>query len=201
MFEKSYGDKRWPAYHDVPKEATFALGVIGAQYARLEWAFSGLFAATTGIPTQFVLRLLPKIGNDVRVALIEETLPDARLGEQTEACVVHFLTAYKSLAFNRNMLMHSHIVGSGATTSILFKTQRDGQTVGCQLSVPQLRQIADDMETYRNFAMALANGISLERTGIQLFVVSDTLAGHSPSPDKPPQPSRLEYTSGPFDFR
>ena len=203
MNSDSEDDKRWPRYHDAPKEATFALGVIGTQYGRLEWAFGGLFTVTTGTPSRFVQSLLPKITNNIRVGLIEEAILGKDFGEQIEVRVAHFLAGYQSLAFNRNMLMHSQITGGGATTAILLKTQRDGKTVGCQLTLPELRKIADDMDTYRNFGMALTNHITFEHgDGAQFFIVKNAPAGGLfPLPDKPPEPNRLRYTSGPFRFR
>jgi len=121
--------KRWPRYHDAPKDATFTLGVIGTQYARLEWVFAGLFSAAIEIPSSFTTSLLPKIKNDVRIALIKEALPGKNYGSELEDRIDHFLKAFDALAFNRNMVEHSQITGGGATTAILLRTQRDGQTV------------------------------------------------------------------------
>ena len=191
-------DKRWPDYHDAPRDATFALGVIGTGYARLEWVFAAVFAATIDLRSAFTWSLLPKINNDVRVKLIEEALPVHGYGPDVEDRIMHFLAAYKSLAFNRNMLMHSHISSGGATTSILFKTQRDGKTVACQVPLAQLREIADQMQAYRVFGRALANHISMHRDGVLLF--PEGIAPF-PLPDKPSLPSRLEYTSDPIRYR
>jgi hypothetical protein len=201
MTGDSQKDDRWPPYHDMPKYSTFVLGVIGTQYARLEWAFAAVFATTIEVSSEFTSSLLPKIGNDIQVALIQEAVPGKRLGPEIEGCIEHFLTAYKSLAFNRNMLIHSQIMFGGATTTILMKTQRDGKTVGCQLTIPELRQIADDMEVYRVFGMGLANHISFSRHGVLLSTDAAPVGGLFPLPDKPPQPGRLEYTSDPILFR
>ena len=194
-------DDRWPPYHDTPKYSTFVLGVIGTQYARLEWAFGAVFATTIDIPSTFALSLIPKIGNDVRVALIEEAMPGKRYSLEIQDRIECFLEGYKSLAFNRNLLMHSQIMFGGATTSILMRTQRDGKTVGCQLTIPELRRIADDMEAFRTFGMTLANHISFSRDGILLSITDRPVDGLFPLPDKPPLPSRLEYTGGPIQHR
>jgi hypothetical protein len=191
----------WPTYHSAPKEATYALGVIGTAYGRLEFAFGGLFANTLGLAFNFTSMLLPKITNDVRIALIEEALPQSDFDAETQDHIRHFITGFRNLVFNRNMLMHSQIIAGGATASILLRTQRDGSTVGCSVTVTQLRQIADDMEAYRSYGIALGNCVGLPRV-MRVFAVGTPPPPElSRLPGKPALPSRLEYTSDPIPHR
>src|SRR5437016_4380182 len=104
------GGDDWPTYHNAPKEATYALGVIGTAYGRLEFAFGGLFANTLGLTFVFTSMLLPKITNDVRIALIEEALPQSDFDPEIQDHIRHFIAGFRSLIFNRNMLMHSQII-------------------------------------------------------------------------------------------
>lgn len=191
----------WPEYHTAPKEATFALGVIGAGYSRLEFAFAHVFTVTIGLTSTFTSILLPKISNDIRVALIEDALPQMGYSSEIEAAVHHFIAAYKSLAFNRNMIMHSQIFPGGATTSILLKSQRDGKIVACAVTMTRLRQIADEMENYRNYGEQLANHIALPRIAERFAIENGAPLGLFPLPDRPALPSRLEYTSDPIPLR
>jgi len=66
-----------------------------------------------------------------------------------------------------------------------------------------LREIADDMEAFRHFGMAITNHISCTSAGARFFIQVKGPPGALPFPlpDKPPQPIRLEYKSSPIPFR
>lgn len=191
----------WPKYHSAPKEMTFALGVISAGYSRLEMSFGAVFANVIGLSSAFASILLPKISNDVRITLIEESIATMDYSPEIRGGIDHFITAYRSLVFNRNMLMHSQIYAGGATTSILLKTQKNGKTVGCPVTLKELRQIADDMEAYREYGIGLSNHISLPRL-VAIFgmdgPIPDAVAS---SPPAPALPIRLTYSSEPIPIR
>jgi hypothetical protein len=58
--------------------------------------------------------------------------------------------------------MHSVLVQGGDEKANLYRTSRKGEPVMLQASLAQIRQIADDLVTYFNFGLALANGIATE---------------------------------------
>jgi hypothetical protein len=186
---------RWPIYHDAPPEATFALGVISAGYGRLEFAFGLFFATAIGVSGTFTSILFPKINNDVRIALIEEAVSRMIYTQEILDSIGYFIKGYRTLVFNRNMLMHSQIYSMGsADVSILLKTQRDGRKVGCRVKVTDLRRIADDMEAFRNYGEGVANHIRAPRLAERIAIEGYKL-GIFPLPDKSELPNRLEYTS------
>jgi hypothetical protein len=187
----------WPTYHNAPPDATFALGVISATYPKLETAFEQVFTAVTDVNIAFTTSLIPKIGNDVRIKLVEEALSVKSFLPHIEDAIRYFLKAYASLAFNRNMLMHSQILGGGEDVSIFLKSQRDGKIVGCILTVSRLRQIADEMEVVRTYGEALSNHIRAPRLN-KGFADAGLPQQLWPLPDKPVQPIRLEYSATPY---
>jgi hypothetical protein len=201
MANQSGSDDQWPTYHDAPRNATFALGVISSTYPKLETGFAAVFANVCGVSAGFTWTLLPKIANHIRIALIEDMLERSDHGEEVIDRVRHFLKGFDALAFNRNMLMHSRITGGGATTSILLKTQNDGRGVACQVTLPELRAIADAMNVYHTFGIWIGNFISVKRDNTWITITGAAPGEPFPLPDKPPLPTRLEYTSDPIPFR
>lgn len=186
----------WPEYHKASPDTTFALGVISATYPKLEISFEQLFTAATEVNMAFTTSLIPKIGNDVRVKLVKEALPVKSFPRHIENAILYFLEAYEALAFNRNMLMHSQILPGGEDLSIFLKSQRDGKIVGCIVEVARLRQIADEMEAFRNYGEALSNHIRAPHLA-KSFGAAGVPAQLWPFPDKPAQPIRLEYSATP----
>jgi hypothetical protein len=186
----------WPEYHKGSRDATFALGVISATFPKLETAFEQVFTAAVGVDMAFTASLIPKIGNDVRVKLVREWLSIHTFPANIDDAIRHFLTGYATLASNRGLLMHSQMLPGGEEFSILLKTQRDGNIVGCVLSIAGLRQIADEMEAFRNYGEALANHMHAPRL-TKAFGDAGLPLQLWPLPDKPVQPILLEYSATP----
>jgi hypothetical protein len=57
----------WPEYDVGPRESVFALGVASINYARLEFAFSGVFAKVLAKTNKEVWAVLPTLTNDKRL--------------------------------------------------------------------------------------------------------------------------------------
>jgi hypothetical protein len=70
----------WPEYDVGPRESVFALGVASVSYARLEFAFSGVFAKVLGKTNDEVWSLLPKRPREMR-----QHLREPRLARQIES--------------------------------------------------------------------------------------------------------------------
>jgi hypothetical protein len=191
----------WPSYHSAPRDATFALGVISAGYSRLEFSFGAVFTNVIGIPSTFASILLPKLSNEVSITLIEESMAAMNYSTEVQNGINQFIVAYRSLVFNRNMLMHSQIMAGGATTSVLLKTQKNGQMVGCPVTLDRLRQIADDMEVYRQYGINLANHIGLPRIARVFGIDTPIPEELTQLPDQPALPVRLTYTSEPIPVK
>jgi hypothetical protein len=188
----------WPPYYSGPKESTFALGVISSSYGRLESAFHAIFVTATNTTSAFASILLPKINNDVKIALIEQSMQLSVFAADHQEHIAHFLAGYRSMVHNRNVLMHSQIFPGGIGTSILIKTQKDGKTVGCAVTLSELRQIADDMNAFHAYGLALTNCINLPKISHIFGVTNPPPPELLALPDKPALPNRLDYTSDPI---
>ena len=107
------------------------------------------------------------------------------------------MTGFSILAENRNMIMHSQIVPLTNDKSSLIKTTSRGKTVGCVVTVKQLRKIADDMHAFYKFGIELANFIN-----VPFLAEAFKIGGPIPisCPTKPILPVQLEYSSDPQPF-
>jgi hypothetical protein len=192
--EKSQHDN-WPQYQIGPRESIFALGVVGVKYAQLEFALSGIFATTLGISMSLGSIMMPKMTNNIRLRLLRERLPNCLWSHEVQDMVSHFIQAFEICAENRNLLMHSNIASMSQDAIILYKTTREGKTVLCNPELSELRHVADELELYFNYGLALSNAINLN-LGDPTFA-----SGRLPWPDKPPLPRKLEYKSQPTPVR
>jgi len=188
----------WPRYQVGPRDGIFALGVVSVNYARLEFAVQAVFTTLLGITSELSARLMFKLTPEVRDKMMREMLPMHDWPDNVLDLLLHFIEAHKTCYENRNKLMHSSLISGSEQAIVLYKTGRDGKTTLTNPSIPELRQVADDMMSYFNFGMHLSNMINLELLGIK---AREGDAWYRAWPDKPPPPSPLEYTSDPIPMR
>jgi hypothetical protein len=108
----------WPPYDIGPQDAVFALGVASVNYARLEFAFSHVFAKVLGITNNDAWALLPKINNYERLRRMRNALQILNWPDDTKNRITNFMDAFKILADNRNLLDHSNIFSGTARGAI-----------------------------------------------------------------------------------
>lgn len=189
------GEERpWPTYDVGPLESILAIGVISVNYGGLETAFEYVFGNIVGTDLLATSSVFNKLSNDERAKTISEILPQRELSDELTERVSHFTDGVQILAFNRGLIMHSTIGASGPTQDIFLKTQRNGKTVGCGITLGELRTIADTMRDFRIFGRALASCI-VDELG------NRPASWRSPLPDKPPIPPRLRYTDEEIPIR
>jgi hypothetical protein len=180
----------WPAYDVGPHESIFALGIASANYARLEAAFVFLFAKVFGITNDQAWVRLAKTRNPDRIRLIREKLKGLAWPDETRNRVADFIEAFKILVHNRNHLDHSAFAELPDATIIYKYDPRDGKkTQLVEVTLPELRQIADDMRTYYDYGLSFGNLID-PAGGLNTCL-------RSTWPDQPPLPQRLNYKSRP----
>jgi hypothetical protein len=189
---------KWPSYPIEPRESVFALGVVSVNYAGLEFALGSVFTNVLDLASNITWALLQKIGNEARIALLEQALCERDWPAELKECVIHFIKGFKILAENRNQLIHSNIFAGVEEQITLYKSNRAGKTILIQISPADLRQVADNMMVYRDYGLAVANAIVLlGNPGLSLdpnkVTTLDTYnaAGYA----KPPLPVKLKYTS------
>jgi hypothetical protein len=85
----------------------------------------------------------------------------------------------------------------GGDHTILFKTSKQGRTLGAVPTLSELRQVADDMHAYSEYGRALVNYINnAALSAVPVYSISAF-----PLPDKPPSPHSLHYSSDPQYLR
>src|SRR5271169_3472610 len=183
----------WPSYEIEPRDSVFALGVASVNYVKLEFALGGVFANVIGLTNELTWALLPKIGNEARVSLLEQALCGRDWPHDRKELISHFIEAFTILAENRNPLMHSNLTSGVKDQIALYKSNRACNTILAEVTLEELRRVADDMDTFSTYGMTIANMIGLEFWGLQ------TITGNNntyPWPPKPPLPRKLDYKSG-----
>jgi hypothetical protein len=149
-----------------------------------------VFANVIGLTSEFAWALLPKLGTDARLALVRGALTGRDWPDDRKARITHFPDAFKILEENRNLLAHSNLTAGVKDQIALYKYNRAGKTILAQVTPAELRQVADDMDTYFNYGMSITNMIGLEFLGLK------TITGANYAwPDKPPLPRKLDYKS------
>jgi hypothetical protein len=190
MTESPKTPSAWPPYDIGPHDAVFALGVASVNYARLEFAFSHVFAKVLGITNNNAWALLPKINNYERLRRMRDALQTLNWPADTKTRATHFMDAFKILADNRNLLDHSNMFSGTDTPISLYKYDRDGKTIHTVVTTEDLRQVADDMMTYFDYGLSFCNSIAPD--GSEGTIVSPKF------PSQPPLPQELNYTAQPL---
>jgi hypothetical protein len=181
----------WPPYDIGPHDSIFAIAVASVNYGRLEFAFEHVFAKVLGITSSEARAHLATIRNYERARKeMRDALPNLNWPQDTKDRVIHFIKAFEILAYNRNCLDHSNVfVGDEAPTG-LYKSDRKGNTILTNVTLAELRQVADDMRQYCVYGSNFSNSIG---PAGELFTPL--------LPDQPPLPKKLNYTSEPLSSK
>jgi hypothetical protein len=191
-------DSEWPAYPIGPKDSIFALGAVGVNYARLEFAVYGIFTAILGLEPEVGRKLMYKTSPEMRDRLMREMLPTRQWPPNVIDLAEHFIEAHKTCYENRNKLAHSSLHAMSPDAIILVKAGRDGKGSLANPMLAELRQVADDINALFEYGLWLSNMINYELFGLKPLAGDDR---HPSWPDKPPLPIPLEYTSDPVPIR
>lgn len=188
----------WPSYEIGPKDSIFALGVVSANFVRLESAVYAMFGTILGIDGNLSSRLMFKIGPEMRDRLMREMLPTRVWPKEVQDMAWHFIEGHKVCYENRNKLMHSSVFAHHPYAIVFHKVGRDGKGTIANPLLSELRKVADDMMAFYEFGQQLSNMINFEILGFKPHAGDPW---YKSWPGTPPLPSPLEYTSGPVPLR
>jgi hypothetical protein len=147
----------WPSYKVAGEAVVHALGVMNINYVRFETTHVYILAAVANMKQNqaavFISRINPtERENVIRIFSKKREWP----GEASEG-IWHYIKALHTLTENRNMLIHGNIVDMWAVKAPgVISMNREGLTTIIQLSLPSIRQVADDLHTYGEFGYMLA---------------------------------------------
>ena len=153
-------DPVWPRYPVGPKHSVFALGVVGINYAQLEFAVFGIFTTILSLERDVSSRLMYKLGPEMRDRPTRDRFPACEWPPEVVDLVQHFIDAHKICYENRNKLMHSNLHSLSPEAIILIKTGRDGKATLANPPLVELQQVADDMHVYFEYGIWLSNMIN-----------------------------------------
>jgi len=179
----------WPSYPVGPEDSIFALGVVSVNFARFEYAFTWLLTVVSGLHEDFARITLARVGLLTSTQLLDSMIEKKDWPDGAIELIRYFLKATKILAENRNTLLHSNLIQGWEKDATLYHVSRQGTMIQLQMSVDQIRQVADDLEQYFIFAQTVANAVAVNVS--QAGQQEAALFAPFPWPDKPPLPIPL----------
>lgn len=186
----------WPAYPTGPRDSIFAMGVASIKFAELEGVLHFIFGTVFGLDMDATTMIPAKIGNEAAVDLARRRLPAAGWTNPANDHIQHFLEGFGICLNNRNYLMHSELAWTGSASTVLFRTSKQGRTLGAVPTLAELRAVADEIHAYTLYGRAVGNAINVRLSDPPVFPVSAF-----PWPDKPAAPRELQYSPDPQPLR
>jgi hypothetical protein len=180
----------WPSYEVGPEDSIFALGVVSVNFARFEYAFTWLFSVVSGLHEDFARITLARVGLLTCSQLLGSMIEKKDWPDGATELIRYFLKATKILVENRNTLLHSNLIQGWEKDATLYHVSRQGTMIQLQMSVDQIRQVADDLERYFIFAQTVANAVAVNVS--QAAQREAGLFGPFPWPNKLPLPTPIQ---------
>lgn len=153
---------KWPTYEVAPDDSIHALGVVSINYARFERTNVWMLCALANMPEEQALVFNARTNPSDRVKVLETFLKKRDWPEDALIAIKHYLKAMETLIVNRNILVHANMVRGTEDRAAIYSTSRQGAVSMFQASVQDIRQVADDLNTYFIFGLALSNYIATE---------------------------------------
>jgi hypothetical protein len=155
-------EHRWPHYEVAPEESVYALGVASINYARFERTHVWMLCAIANMPEEQAVVFSSRTNPPDRIRIMEVFLKRREWPEEALAAIKHYLKAMEILILNRNILIHSNMIRGPNDQAAIYSTSRQGSTSMFQSTLADIRQVADDLNTYFYFGIELANYIATE---------------------------------------
>jgi len=155
----------WPLYPTGPHDSMHALGVASVNFANFERATTWVFAAVSKMAEDDARAENLRAGTTATVAKIEQASRERAWTGTPHDLVQHFVVAANVLIDNRNLLMHSVVIHDVNDNATLYRTTRRCERQMVQATAAQIRAVADDLQRYFDFALALANCIAVKVDG------------------------------------
>jgi hypothetical protein len=181
--------EKWPRYEVASEESVNAVGVVSINYARFERTHVWMLAAVANMPEEHAAIISGRTNASDRVKLIETFLNRAKWPDEALTAIKHYLKAMDVLIRSRNVLIHSNMIRGTENRTAIYSITRQGKTNLFQATVEEIRQVADDLNTYFYFGLHLANYIATE---IHHMARQEGMMVFSQWPDLPPLPIHID---------
>jgi hypothetical protein len=157
--------QRWPTYEVADDEVVRALGVMNINYVRFERTHVWMLAATANLTEEQAAIFVSRTNPNERATFIDTFFKRRQWPEPVGSAIKHYIAAMRVLTENRNALIHGNIVTSWSNEPGIFSLNRRGEMVMFKSSLATIREVADDVESYFQFGLALASYIAVEIHG------------------------------------
>jgi hypothetical protein len=179
---------KWPQYEVADDETLRALGVVSVNFARWERTHVWMLAAVANLTEANAANFVRRMNNPDRADAISARFKARKWPADAEEAIQRYLDAFKVLVTNRNTLIHANLVRGMNEQVGIFTTNRKGETSMFHSSLEDVRRVADDLQTYFDFGLALANFIATE---IHAVAREAGMLVVSVCPDLPPPPNSI----------
>jgi hypothetical protein len=200
-------DTQWPDdYHRLTSnDYLLAFGQVALVYNLLEGAMRDIFIIIAPLPREFAEDFAHRLNNrdliDLLSALIQKNETDVTVREALEHC----LACYDTCTENRNILLHVEVDVRAESMFHKRASKNARRRVKFEVSVKDMREIAEQMGHTFSYAMSLDSFLSARRA--QRFNSLSTRSGIaapipralSTLPEKPPKPRKLTPYQPPED--
>lgn len=186
----------WPSYKVADEAVVHALGVMNINYVRFETTHVYILAAVANMKQNQAAVFISRINPTERENVIRIFSKKREWPSEASEGIGHYIKALHTLTENRNMLIHGNIVDMWAVKAPgVISMNREGLTTIIQLSLPAIRQVADDLHIYGEFGYMLACYLASEFSHVAREA-GMAAPSHCPSlpalpkPLRPPQPKK-----------
>ncbi|WP_338700443.1 hypothetical protein V5279_20575 [Bradyrhizobium sp. 26S5] len=155
-------EPKWPLYEVAGDDAVFALGVVSINYTRFERTHVWMLAAVANMAEEHAALFTARTNAADRANVIETFFKRKKWSAEVAAAIKTYIDATRILVTNRNTLIHGNMVRGPNNQAGIFSLNRKGETTMFQASLPEIRQVADDLFNYFEFGLALSNHIASE---------------------------------------
>ena len=189
---------KWPTYAIGSPEAIFCVGMISVNFAELTSVFSYIFTEIFDLDMDGGRAIVSKIGEKYTIDLAKERLKSEKFEIKNADLLGYFLTGFDVCLQNRNELLHAELSWMRTDRPFFVRASRQGNMIGCLVTVQELQNFADSIKEFSNFGRAVINANGWPE--LAKLIENAPPISDIPSPDKPLLPKRIEFRSGPLYY-
>jgi hypothetical protein len=197
----------WPSYSTLPHDHVHAIGVIALNYNSYEESLFALFNVHLegrGLPEKLNEYLYSGLNRPDQMGSLEKIFAEFEKEEAVKTCVAHVMKHFQWSFEARNIVMHAmmdFIQNRLDSITLRKRSSKDFSKHNLiQLSLPQLRTIADEMRKGHEFLKSVYVYIAMRDKRLSGFTRGLIGLGEPPTlPQIFPVPKPIEVQDHPLN--